>query len=90
MALVDALSRRNTLEFLYLLEMWYRDVMVFGATGDSSQVLNRDQMTLLEQENTENPEAKIGAVEKARLYLERFLNEDRVFRDLFFVLAQKG
>ena len=62
--------------------------MVFGATGDSSQVLNRDQMTLLKQANSDNPEAKIGAIEKARLYLERFLNEERVFRDLFFVLAE--
>jgi hypothetical protein len=88
LALVDALSRRNIMEFLYLLEMWYRDVMVYAATGDTSQVLNRDQITLLEQANTEDPEAKIGAIEKARLYLERFLNEERVFRDLFFVLAR--
>ncbi|MFP6598491.1 MAG: DNA polymerase III subunit delta' [Candidatus Hydrogenedentota bacterium] len=88
MALVDALSRRNILEFLYLLEMWYRDVMVYGATGDASQVLNKDQLSLLEQANTDDPQAKIGAIEKARLYLERFLNEERVFRDLFFVLAR--
>lgn len=87
MALVDAMSRRNLLEFLYLLEMWYRDVLVYGATGDSSRVLNRDRVALLEASDTRNPESKIDAIEKARLYLERFLNEERVFRDLFFALA---
>lgn len=87
MALVDAMSRRNLLEFLYLLEMWYRDVLVFGATGDAARVLNRDRLALLEASDTSDPESKINAIEKARLYLERFLNEDRVFRDLFFSLA---
>ena len=86
-ALVDAMSRRNLLEFLYLLEMWYRDVLVFGATGDSSRVLNRDRVALLESSDLSDPESKIDAIEKARLYLERFLNEERVFRDLFFSLA---
>ena len=42
---------------------------------------------LLEQADTKDSETKIGAIEKARIYLERFLNEERVFRDLFFVLA---
>lgn len=87
LALVDALNRRSIFEFLYLLEMWYRDVLVYGATGDASRVLNRDRLALLEKSDAKNSEAKIGAIEKARLYLERFLSEDRVFRDLFFVLA---
>ena len=30
---------------------------------------------------------KLAAVDKARQYLERFITEDRVFRDLFFALA---
>ena len=88
MSLVDALSRQNTLEFLYLLELWYRDVLVYLATGDMAQVLNRDQTNLLVQAGDEDAEAKISSIEKARLYLERFLNEERVFRDLFFALAQ--
>lgn len=87
MALVDAMSRRNLMEFLYLLEMWYRDVLVYGATGDSSRVLNRDRVALLEASAGPGAESKIAAIEKARLYLERFLSEDRVFRDLFFTLA---
>ena len=42
---------------------------------------------LLESVGVSDPDTKLGAVEKARLYLERFLNEERVFRDLFFALA---
>lgn len=88
LALVDALCRRDILELLYLFETWYRDSLVYNATGDSSRILNRDQLDLIEAANVSTPEEKIGAVEKARLYLERFLNEGRVFRDLFFVLAR--
>ncbi len=86
-ALADALNRRSIMEFLYLLEMWYRDVMVFEATGDTQQVLNQDKLPLLQQANASKSQEKIAAIEKARLYLERFLNEERVFRDLFFALA---
>ncbi len=86
-ALVDALCRRDTMEMLYLMEMWYRDVLVYSATGDAEFILNKDQMALLQSVGVSEPEEKIGAVEKARLYLERFLNEERVFRDLFFALA---
>lgn len=87
-ALVDALARRDIMEYLYLMETWYRDKLVFSATGDAAHVFNRDQMALLETAEVSQPENKIGAIEKARLYLERFLNEERVFRDLFFALAQ--
>ena len=75
------------MEMLYLMEMWYRDVLVYSATGDAEFVLNKDQMALLQSAGVSEPEDKIGAVEKARLYLERFINEERVFRDLFFALA---
>ena len=64
-----------------------RDVLVYSATGDAELVLNKDQLALLQSAGASGPEGKIGAVEKARLYLERFLNEERVFRDLFFALA---
>lgn len=86
-ALVDALCRRDIMEMLYLFELWYRDVLVYSATGEAEFVLNQDQLALLESAAVTDPDKKIGAVEKARLYLERFLNEERVFRDLFFALA---
>lgn len=87
-AMADALGRRGILEMLYLMETWYRDKLVLRATGDGGRVLNRDRLEELKSPNDEDLEAKLDAIEKARLYLNRFLNEERVFRDLFFVLAR--
>ena len=88
MALAEALIRREILEYLYLLQTWYRDALVYGLTQDASQVLHRDQLERLKAAPAGNVDRKLAAIEKARLYLERFLNEERVFRDLFFVLAE--
>jgi DNA polymerase III delta' subunit len=87
-AVADAQGRRGILEMLYLMETWYRDKMVLRATEDSTRVLNRDRLGELRSADGEDLEHKLGAIGKARLYLERFLNEERVFRDLFFVLAR--
>ncbi len=87
-ALVDALCRRDTMEYLYLFETWYRDALVYGATAGAGAILNRDYMERLEAAQVRDPESKINAIDTARRYLERFLNEERVFRDLFFVLAE--
>lgn len=86
-AAVDAQARRDILDLLYLIETWYRDVLVFGATGDASLVLNRDRLERVRAAGGTGLAGKLEAVEKARLYLERFITEDRVFRDLFFALA---
>ncbi len=87
MAAVDALHKRNLQEYLYLLETWYRDQLIYAAAGDHGHVLNRDQIGRLEREGSSDPGAKIVAIEKNRRLLERFVSEDRVFRDLFFALA---
>lgn len=86
-AAADAQARRDILELLYLIESWYRDVLVFGATGDAALVLNRDRLDRVRAARADGLAEKLAAVEKARLYLERFITEDRVFRDLFFALA---
>jgi len=85
-AAVDAQARRDILDLLYLIESWYRDALVFQATGDASLVLNRDRVEKLRAADGSFDE-KLAAVDRARLYLERFITEDRVFRDLFFALA---
>jgi len=93
-ALADALVRRDTMEYLYLLETWYRDVMVVAATGKTEYAMNRDHAAMLKTAaagatSAEAGGRKIAAIEKARVYLERFIADDRVFRDLFFTLAGK-
>lgn len=87
LAAADARFRRDILDCLYLFETWYRDVLVYAATGDSAHVLNKDHVDRLPRTAGADPGAKLAAIDKARLYLERFLNEERVFRDLFFALA---
>ena len=75
------------MEYLYLLQTWYRDAWVYRATGNADHLLNRDQAAHLAQAPESDYGAKLRAIEKARVYLERFIKEDRVFRDLFFALA---
>jgi DNA polymerase III subunit delta' len=87
MALAEALVRRDVMEYLYLLKTWYRDILVYRATGDAVNVLHSDQLEHMKSKAEGDLEAKLGAVEKAWLYIERNLSMDRVFRDLFFALA---
>jgi DNA polymerase-3 subunit delta' len=86
-SLVAAKVQQDLMEYLYLLETWYRDVLVYQATGDPAQVWNRDQLSHLQSARLGDFQKKLEAIDKARLYLERFLNVDRVFRDLLFALA---
>jgi len=88
-AVADALARRDILEYLYLLETWYRDELVFAATGDGERVMNRDQLDRFRGGTSRDPAAKVEAIERARHYLDRFINEERVFRDLFFSLSEE-
>jgi len=87
-ARVDAECRRDLMEYLYLFQTWYRDVAVCHAPGGRPYVLHRDQLERIESAEPTDLGPKIAAIEKARVYLERFINEGRVFRDLFFALAR--
>jgi DNA polymerase-3 subunit delta' len=86
-AMVAAQVQQDLMEYLYLLESWYRDVLVYQTTGNTAQVWNRDQLSHLQSARPGDFQKKLEAIEKARVYIERFLNVDRVFRDLLFVLA---
>ncbi|MCF6283648.1 MAG: DNA polymerase III subunit delta' [Candidatus Hydrogenedentes bacterium] len=86
-AYIEGQVRRDYLEYLYLFETWYRDAWVFDVTRDEERLLNRDQAAALAQYAGQEHSAKITAIEKAWVYIERNLSIDRVFRDLFFALA---
>ncbi|MBI4557776.1 MAG: DNA polymerase III subunit delta' [Candidatus Hydrogenedentes bacterium] len=83
----NALIKRKIMEYLYLMETWYRDEFVYSVTRDRSRLLNRDRAESFAAKVSTDAGMKIRAVEKARYYLDRFVNEERVFRDLFFALA---
>jgi DNA polymerase-3 subunit delta' len=84
----QALIRRDILDYLYLFETWYRDELVYRATGDAERVLNRDCVDRLAARTSTDAAAKIAALERARGLLDRFINEERVFTELFFALAR--
>ncbi len=88
-AVVDTMIRRDIMEYLHILQTWYRDVLVFDATGEEDRVMNRDRLVALESAQANGATEKLEALDRARLYLDRFINEERVFRDLFFALAAK-
>ncbi len=87
LAQLTALVKRDMLDYLYLLETWYRDEMVYAATQNMEWVWNRDQLERLQSARAGSPAAKVRAIETARVYLDRYINEERVFRDLFMTLA---
>lgn len=84
---LTALVRRDILEYLYLFETWYRDEMVFAALGDTERLWHRDQSGRLRAGAIGASDAKLHAIEEARHLLDRYIPEDRVFRELFFSLA---
>jgi DNA polymerase-3 subunit delta' len=86
-AYVESLIRKDLMEYLYLFQTWYRDALVFRSTRDPQRILNRDQTDRLTELANDTIPLDLGAVEKAWRYIERNLNIDRVFRDLFFALT---
>lgn len=86
-AALAAVLKRDILEYLYLLETWYRDELVVQATGDFNRAWNVDRTRQMKARISSDPAAKIAAIEQTREYLDRFIPEERVFRHLFFTLA---
>ncbi len=87
MAAAEAIAKRELNEYLYLMETWYRDQMVYAAVPSTDHVLNQDQIDRLQKETSTDAGAKITAVERARGLLDRHISDERVFRDLFLALA---
>jgi DNA polymerase III subunit delta' len=90
LAAVDAIARRERLEYLYLWESWFRDQMVLQATGDPGLLLNRDQAERIAAQTSGNLAGKIAAIEETRRLMERHISDDRLFRDLFLTMAGRG
>lgn len=88
-AAVEAMLRRDLMEYLYLMLVWCRDEWVYRAAGGMQCVLNRDQAARLEKSPAAAGPTRLEAIDKAWLYIERNLSVERVFRDLFFKLAPR-
>jgi DNA polymerase-3 subunit delta' len=87
-----SLFRKEVLTYLDLLRAWYRDMLVFAATGASDNLWNVDLAEMVAQQARHyagsDIKAKLEAVERAQVLLESNVNEDRAFRELFCRLAE--
>ena len=87
-----SLFRKEVLSYLDLLRAWYRDMLVFEGTGVNDHLWNADLAGVVAQQARHfagsDIEAKLAAVERAETLLESNVKEDRVFRDLFYSLAE--
>ncbi len=83
--------RKDLLGYLDLMRVWYRDVFVFVETGLDKRLWNADSVQvvaqLAERHDRAGIEVKVGAVARAQVLLEHNVNEERVFKELFFALA---
>lgn len=87
-AFLQGILRGEMAETLRLILGWYRDMAVYQQTRDQTSLLFRAYARELSKGGTVDFSATADAVEKAWRYIERNLNKDRVFRDLFFALAK--
>ncbi len=89
-ARVQAAFKRSVDDYLYLFQTWYRDELVLAAGGGVDRVWNKDRLSTLQEPAADDTSGRIRAIEQARTYLERYVNEDRVFRHLFVQLGSSA
>jgi DNA polymerase-3 subunit delta' len=86
-----SIFRKELLSYLDLLRVWYRDVLVFAETGRDERLWNADSVQMVadlaERQGRTDIEQKVDAVARAQMLLEHNVNEERVFKELFFSLA---
>ncbi|NLN92848.1 MAG: DNA polymerase III subunit delta' [Candidatus Hydrogenedens sp.] len=88
-ALVVGRVRREAREYLRLFDSWYRDALVKTVDGDDTLVFNRDHSGDLQKNiSSERQALKLAAINEAAKYIERNMQSQRVFRDLFFELSR--
>ncbi len=85
---ITGLVRQEMIEHLKLFDAWYRDELVNGAAADPRFSYNRDHVSQLPARvDIDKHALKLLAISEAWKYIERNMKKQRIFRDLFFVLA---
>lgn len=88
-ALVVGRIRREVQEYLRLFDSWYRDEMMQAVSAGQELLFNRDQAAYLARDiSLDGQSVKLAAINEAARYIERNMQSQRVFRDLFFELAR--
>ena len=86
-------NRDDALKFLSWAQSWYRDLLVYGVTGDGSQLVNLDMLGQIEQQaspaQSEQRIAAVTASSRAAAAIQRNLNR-RMVLEKILVWSREG
>jgi DNA polymerase-3 subunit delta' len=91
----EALSaeREESLQFLEWLESWYRDLLVYGITRDTAELINLDMLAQIEQHAAANTLEKLidgmRLAAGATARIQRNLNRRMVFEDILVTAVEE-
>lgn len=81
-------------EFLDIIAIWYRDVLIFKATGESDQLVFRDELSTIrrvaQRSSYTGIEEVLEALRKARLRLDSNVNFELTMELLMMTIQEKG
>lgn len=84
----------ETSDYLDILAIWYRDVLLFKATADASHLVFREEIQAIRKvagrSSYEGIEKVIRALDKAKKRLEANVNFDLVMELLFLEMKENG
>lgn len=95
--IVDAIKRITTYkleinDYLDLIMIWYRDILLYKATKDMDKVVFRDQMKFIKEQamksSYEGIELILDSLEKAKARLRANVNFDLVMELLFLTIKE--
>ncbi len=79
-------------DYLDIITIWYRDVLLFKATQEMDNIVFRDQMSAIKEQakrsSYEGIEEIIGALEKAKARLKANVNFDLTMELLFLTIKE--
>jgi DNA polymerase-3 subunit delta' len=93
--LIDAVKyvnnyKMNINDYIDLMAMWFRDVLIFKSTNDSNLLLFKDELTLIkkqaEKSSYEGLEEIIDSMDKAKIRLKANVNFDLTLELMFLTM----
>jgi DNA polymerase-3 subunit delta' len=87
-----SMDREESLQFLQWLESWYRDLLIYSITGETTELINVDVVTRLAEQSLEYELDSV--LELMRLTLgatariQRNVNRRMVFEDLLLTAVE--
>ncbi len=81
-------------DYLDIISIWYRDVLLFKATGETDQLVFREELSTIrrvaQRSSYEGIEEVLEALKKARLRLSANVNFELTMELLFLTIQEKG